>query len=141
VIIREIEHGSAEYWQTIELRREVLRRPLGLDFSPEELNEERNEIHLAALEDCLIGCLVLVPKPDGEVKMRQVAVLPDRQRSGVGRALVRASEELARKRGFNLMTLHARDTAAPFYTALGYEIDGPMFEEVTIPHFRMIKRL
>ncbi|HSI72957.1 MAG TPA: GNAT family N-acetyltransferase [Fimbriimonas sp.] len=139
--IREVAHGSAEYWSTIELRMRVLRRPLGLDFTEAELSAESDEFHLAAFDQELIGCLVLVPKESGEIKMRQVAVEPRLQKAGVGTALVLASEELARERGYALITLHARDLAVPFYLRLGYEIEGDPFEEVTIPHVKMIKRL
>jgi predicted GNAT family N-acyltransferase len=39
------------------------------------------------------------------------------------------------------MVLHARETAVPFYNALGYNSVGAQFEEVGIPHFRMEKAL
>ena len=39
------------------------------------------------------------------------------------------------------MTMHARETAVPFYERLGYATVGARFEEVTIPHFKMEKRL
>ena len=39
------------------------------------------------------------------------------------------------------MTLHARDTAIPFYKKLGYECVGEPFVEVTILHQAMQKRL
>ncbi|MEZ0325292.1 MAG: GNAT family N-acetyltransferase [Fimbriimonas sp.] len=140
--IREVPHGSPEYRQTVELRRAVLRIPLGLDLSEEELAAESNEIHLAAFEDDhVIACLVLVPMPDGEIKMRQVAVRPDLQGTGIGTRLVQASEDLARQRALQTMTLHSRDTAVRFYERMGYQIEGEMFEEVTIPHFGMFKRL
>jgi ribosomal protein S18 acetylase RimI-like enzyme len=139
--IREVAHSSPEYWATIELRRNILRLPLGLDFSTEELDAEAGDIHLAAFNPDLVGCLVLVPRLDGEIKMRQVAVRPDLQRTGLGTQLVVASEVLARSRGFRTMTLHARDTALAFYRRLGYDVEGCPFEEVSIPHYRMSKRL
>ncbi len=37
--------------------------------------------------------------------------------------------------------MNARDTALPFYLRLAYLIEGEGFEEVGIPHHRMIKRL
>jgi predicted GNAT family N-acyltransferase len=140
--VREVTHGTPEYDQTVELRRRVLRTPLGLDFDAEELPAEASEFHLAAFEQgSVVACLVLVPYEHGEIKMRQVAVEPRLQNQGVGRQLVSASEELGRARGFTVMTLHARDTAVPFYERLGYACEGPIFEEVTIPHVKMTKRL
>jgi predicted GNAT family N-acyltransferase len=138
----EVQHGSPEYAQTVELRRAVLRLPLGLDFTAEELAAEASDFHLAAFEeDMVVACLVLVPMPQQQVKMRQVAVRPELQGKGVGTALVEASEEFSKQRGFSLMTLHARDSAVRFYKRMGYHIEGETFEEVGIPHYKMVKRL
>ena len=60
---------------------------------------------------------------------------------GVGRAMVDASEQLAGQLGVHNMVLHARETAVPFYLQLGYQVVGEPFEEVTIPHFKMEKKL
>jgi predicted GNAT family N-acyltransferase len=142
IVFREVVHGSPDYAQTVQLRREVLRWPLGLDLTEEDLALESGDIHLAGFEgDRVVACLVLVPLSDGEVKMRQVAVLAERRGQGIGRRVVEASERLAVERAFSQMTLHARDTAVPFYLALGYETVGEPFEEVTIPHQAMRKLL
>lgn len=139
---KEAEFSSEEQLQSIELRRAVLRAPLGLDFTPEQLAEESSEFHLVAVEaGVVVACLVLTPMAGGEIKMRQVAVEPDRQGQGIGQELVRFSEQFAGERGFHRMVLHARDTAIPFYLKLGYQIEGEPFEEVTIPHRQMAKNL
>ncbi|MBK8920805.1 MAG: GNAT family N-acetyltransferase [Saprospirales bacterium] len=89
----------------------------------------------------LAGYLNLTPLNAETVKMRQVAVAQQCQGTGIGKALVQASEGMARRLGFKKITLHARETAVPFYLKLGYSIAGERFEEVTIPHFRMEKPL
>jgi predicted GNAT family N-acyltransferase len=120
----------------------VLRWPLGLDFTDEQIQAEDSEVHIAALEaDKVVGCLVLTPMDEGVIKMRQVAVEPELQGQGIGAQVVELSEQVARARGFNEMVLHARDTAVPFYLRLGYEVFGEPFEEVTIPHRKMRKYL
>jgi predicted GNAT family N-acyltransferase len=75
----------------------------------------------------------------GYAKMRQVAVSPDRQGSGLGRELVLESEAWARRNGFAEIRLHARLNAVPFYERLGYHVEGDEFLEVGIPHFLMRK--
>jgi GNAT superfamily N-acetyltransferase len=141
-IICEVPHGSPAYWATVELRDSILRKPLGLRFSEEELEAEKDSHHLACYRgDRLVGCLVLRPLLDGDVQMRQVAVVPDLQGQGIGRAMVEYSEALARTIGFTRMILHARETAVPFYEKLGYARLGNRFEEVTILHWAMAKRL
>ncbi len=140
--IREVIHGSPEYARTVELRLEVLRRPLGLDFTPESLSEESAEFHLAAFEsETVLACLVLVPLDEGRIKMRQVAVLPHLQGTGIGSRLVTASEAFALQNGFRVMTLHARETAVNFYQRLDYQCVGEPFDEVSIPHVEMVKAM
>lgn len=141
--ILEIAFATPEYDQTVQLRDKILRKPLGLTFSEEQLAEEFSDFHLAAFTNdwVLRGCLVLTPKGDKTLKMRQVAVDEAVQKLGIGRQLVAASEALARRNGFDVMELNARDTAVPFYKKLDYTIVGEQFEEVGIVHFKMTKNM
>ncbi|MFZ4634572.1 MAG: GNAT family N-acetyltransferase [Saprospiraceae bacterium] len=139
----EIDFGTPEYDEAVRLRTDVLRKPLGLEFTPEQLAEEYDQRHLAAYDASgrLLGCLSLLASDDAFWKMRQVAVAEAVQGKGVGKILVEASENLARSAGVHTMVLHARETAVPFYQALGYATVGERFEEVGIPHFKMEKVL
>ena len=75
-----IEHGSNEWNETVELRRKILRTPLGLTFSDSQLEAEKDCIHLAAFgAGKVVGTLLLEPAKEGMVKMRQVAVDPEHQ--------------------------------------------------------------
>ena len=141
-IIREVEHDSPAYRATVDLRNLILRKPLGLVWSAEDLEEERHCRHLACFYgEQLVGCLFLQPLADGDVRMRQLAVVSELQGQGIGKALVEQSEVLAQRLGFRRMILHARETAVPFYEKMGYSRLGDRFEEVTIPHWAMEKRL
>ena len=42
--LKIIDHGSKEYLQMVQLRNDILRKPLGLKFTPEELEKEKEEI-------------------------------------------------------------------------------------------------
>jgi GNAT superfamily N-acetyltransferase len=139
---REVKPGTLDYDEGERLRRRVLRDPLGIVPSEEERAEWKRLRHLAAFEgERMVGYLMLADEGDGSVRMRQVAVDFDRQRHGIGKALVLRSEEHARASGFRTMLLHARDTAVPFYEGLGYEAFDPPFVEVTVPHRKMRKAL
>lgn len=140
--LRWIQQGASEYPEMVELRRQVLRIPLGLDFTPEQLEAEAADPHLAAYEHGrLVGCLLLTDRGEGIAQMRQVAVATDRQGTGIGALMVVESERKARELGFTRMILHARDTAVPFYEKLGYDRDGEPFVEVSILHQQMGKVL
>lgn len=139
---RSVALGSAEYRAAIRLRETVLRAPLGLVLSAEELAVEPACQHFVALAETeVIATLLLMPLDAETVKMRQVAVHPSRQGSGIGAGLVRFAEEAARERGFLRLIAHARATALPFYRRLGYTIEGVPFLENTIPHQLVSKAL
>ncbi|HTE27192.1 GNAT family N-acetyltransferase [Flavitalea sp.] len=140
--LKIIDHGSPEYQQMVQLRNDILRKPLGLSFTPEELANEKDEILIAAFEDeKMLGCCMLVKSGGSTVRLRQMAVLNNLQGKGIGRALMQFAENIARDLGYKKLTMHARVTAVGFYEKLGYEVVGEMFEEVTIQHNSMEKSL
>jgi ribosomal protein S18 acetylase RimI-like enzyme len=137
-----VAHASAAYDSLVELRREVLRRPLGLDFTAAQLAVEGGQLHLGAWDgERAVGCLALLMGGAREARMRQVAVAPDARGRGIGRLLVAESEAEARRRGAARMTLHARQSAVAFYERLGYRVEGEPFAEVGLPHRSMTKVL
>lgn len=138
-----IQFATPDYDEAIKLRYEVLKEPLGLDFTVEALSDEFNQFHLAAFasDGRLIACLLLSPKENNMIQMRQVAVKPGFQRKGIGKGLVLYSEVWSRHHGFPEIMLHARKEAVPFYEKLGYSKSGKPFEEVGIPHWKMKKKL
>jgi GNAT superfamily N-acetyltransferase len=140
--LKLIDYGSPEYQQMIQLRNDILRKPLGLTFQKEELEKENDDILIGAFEDDkMLGCCMLIETEPGTVRLRQMAVLNNLQGKGVGRALMQFAENIARDRGYKKITMHARKTATGFYEKLGYNISGGEFVEVTLPHVVMEKRL
>lgn len=138
-----VEYGTPEYHQTIHLRDLILRKPLNLEFTLEQLSEEYDSIHIGIYDEDtqLLGCLVMKPLSDTLVKMRQVAILSDYQSKGVGTALVKFAEVYVKQLGYKSIELNARDTAVPFYQKLDYSKVGPEFEEVGLKHFRFEKQI
>ena len=142
LLIRVISHGSADYAAAVNLRRAVLRTPLGLDFTSAQLAAEAGDIHLAAFEDDeLVGTMLLTAYDDTTLKLRQMAVDETVHGQGVGTALLKAAEAETRAVGKSRITLAARVDVQPFYVRNGYTSVGDVFEEVTIPHIVMQKTL
>lgn len=140
--LKIIDHGSPEYAQMVKLRDDILRKPLGLKFTRDELDAEKDNILIAAFDDDqMLGCCMLVEEEPGIIRLRQMAVLNDLQGKGIGRALMNFAENLARDRGFRCVRMHARLNALGFYEKVGYKVKGDQFEEITIPHFVMEKML
>lgn len=138
-----IEFGTPEYDETVTLRTEILRKPLGLTFSEDQLSEEYKDFHLALYNhaDELLACLILSPMDDKKIKMRQVAVAEQLQGRGIGKILVNYSEEFCKFRNYKQIVLNARDTAVAFYESLQYCKDEKPFIEVGIPHHYMWKNI
>ncbi len=143
VHILQIEFATPAFDEALALRDLVLRKPLALQFHTEDITAESSEIHIVAYTDLkqIVGSLTLRLISTEEIKMRQVAVHPEAQGQQIGAKLVAESERVAKQLGHSIMTLHARDTAIPFYKRLGYSIIGDGFDEVNIPHHKMYKNL
>lgn len=140
--LKQIDHGSKEYQQMVNLRMEVLRKPLGLSFTKDELEQEKEDILIAAFEDeKMLACCMLTKQDDKNIRLRQMAVQNNLQGKGIGASMMNFAETLARDKGYKKLMMHARKTALGFYEKLGYKATGDEFTEVTIPHYIMEKRL
>ncbi len=140
--LKIIDYGSPEYHQMLRLRDDILRKPLGLTFNEEELKQEKNNMLIGAFDDDqMLGCCMLVEENPTTVKLRQMAVLNDLQGKGIGRALMNFAENIARDRGYKIMSMHARKNAIGFYEKMGYVVSSSEFIEITIPHHVMEKKL
>lgn len=140
--LKIIDHGSNEYQQMVDLRYHVLRKPLGLNFEPTELQRECDDVLMGCFdEEVLEGCCLLTPAGEKALRLRQMAVANGLQGKGIGRVLMSFAENIARDMGNRKILMHARKTAVGFYEKLGYSVCSDEFEEVNIPHFVMEKEL
>ena len=137
---RTITPHDKEYTDVFALREEILRRPLGLSLHDEDLSNEVNEYILVAAEnDIIVACLILTPRSEQMVQLRQMAVAGNMQGKNIGRQLVTYAEQFAREKGYQQIMLHARMVAKGFYEKLRYRQQGGIFTEVNIPHVEMVK--
>ena len=140
--LKQIDYGTREYDQMVQLRDAVLRRPLGLSFSPEELKKETGDILIACMDDDeMLGCCILSEIDRDTVRIRQMAVPDKLHGKGIGASIMNFAEALAKDKGYRCMTMHARDAAIGFYEKFGYKVIGDEFIEVKLPHHVMEKRL
>ena len=139
----EISYNTKHYKEACRLRDDILRKPLGMSLYDQNLEEEKDHIHIIgkSLEDNVIAYLQFKIIDEKLAKMQQVVVLPKYQSIGVGKSLVNFSEKFISNIGINSILLHAREPVVRFYEKLGYEKFGEKFLEVTIPHHKMNKNL
>ena len=91
MVFKEIVFGTAEYRLECALRLAVLRKPLGLSFTAEELAKEKDQLHFGLFEpeDNLVACVVAVRLSPTDARIRQMAVSPAHQRRGLGTRIMK----------------------------------------------------
>lgn len=139
-----IKYKSELYDLMVDLRYEVLRKPLGLSFSEQDLERDKDDILLISHypnDGEITGCCILSILNEYTVQLRQMAVAGFCRGKGLGAELLDYAEKVATEHGYEYIYLHARKTAVGFYKKQGYSIEGDQFEEVGIPHFEMMKKL
>lgn len=139
ILIKAIKFNSEAYYQAQEIREKYLRLPLGINFTPDDLEIDRHAYHMVAYnKDQIIGC-VLGIKENEKVKIRQMLVIPEYQKQGIGSLLLKKIEEVFCDLGINHFYLHARQESIIFYQKNGYIFTGNSFLEVGIFHQRADK--
>lgn len=141
VVFKIVDYGSQEYVKSVRLREEILRKPFGLTFLPDELESEKNHIHISGLIHNDVCATAMLVSEGDMFRMQRVAVNETIQSRGIGSALLKYCEEYARKSGVRAIYCHARNTAVSFYLKNGYRSCENMFDENGIPHQKMIKLL
>lgn len=139
---KKVEFGSPRYREMLRLREEILRAPLGLALSADDMAYDAQEWHLAALRgEELVGCLLVRPLSPVEAKLRQMAVVGSLRGQRIGEGLLRFAEEICAQSGVEQIVLSARCTALGFYEKCGYVCEGAEYIEQTIAHIKMRKAL
>ena len=140
--IRRVAVDAPEYAQACDLRNRLLRQPLGLVLTPEELAEDTAREHFVAMaQGRVIGTVSASGQGSECWRIKQMAVDAAWQGRGVGARLLQAAERRGREQGATQAMLHARETARAFYEKQGYAADGAAFTELGLPHVAMVKAL
>jgi predicted GNAT family N-acyltransferase len=136
-----IAYKSKAWEEAVEFREEILRKPLGQRFTPEELNEEKNHCQIIGLvENKVVAAAVLVPEK-AAMKMQRVVVSEKYRNLAVGSTMMRFCEAYALKKGYDMIYCHARESAVNFYLKNDYTPEGDYFDEDGIPHLKMKKNM
>ena len=98
-------------------------------LNPETLDAPGIHLLVARWDGAAVGCCAVLEAPDGTAELKRMVVEPAHRGRGVGQALLRAAEGLARGRGLAVMRLEVgiRNAAGEaWYRREGYR-DGPPF--------------
>jgi len=142
ITYRQITTTDQEYDQEKVLRKRMLRDPLGLPLSEQDIRDDDKQVHIVALNDTgdVVGCVLVLFIGDS-ARIRQMAVAGQFQGKGIGTELLRRAEESIVDHNMHTAILHARVSVRCFYEQRGYIATSGFFTEVTIPHIEMKKEL
>jgi predicted GNAT family N-acyltransferase len=139
--IRIVNTGK-DLEQALKLRRQVFVEEQMVAPSLEHDAQDKNAIHFVAMRaGIVIGTARLLPYSKMAARVSRMAVHKKFRLQGIGKRLLEALEDEARKRLKLDIVLHAQTHAAGFYRACGYAAEGTQFVEANIMHIEMVKRL
>lgn len=133
-----------EWEKYFEIRYNTLRKEWGQPIGSEHLADDHNSIHALAFDDNNnpVGVCRMHFNSPTETQIRMMGVLPETRTGGVGSALIKYCEKIAKERGAEKMVLDARDYAIKFYEKNGYIlVKQTHVLWGLIPHFWMEKSL
>ena len=126
VIIRCLQEVNSSDYTPAQIER------LCAEFTPTKVRERFTErlSYVAVRKELVVGTATLQ-----EAELGSVFVCPDLHGYGVSKLLVRHIEEVARRKGVEVIRAYSSLSAFPFYLHLGYERLGQKVEpdgEVTL---------
>ena len=136
-----VARKPGEVAQALELRRRVFEGEQGVPLAADRDGRDTEALHVVALADGgVLGTCRLVFDA-GVARLGRLAVEPERRGEGIGGALLREAERLARDAGAMRIALHAQTYAKELYARAGFVERGEEFMEEGIEHVAMEKRL
>ena len=126
--------------KALAIRLRVFVQEQGVPEDIELDSDDRRATHfLAFVSGRAVGTARLV-RYGGRVKIGRMAVLKSHRGKGVGAKLLKRATTTAEKLGAKEIYLHAQTAVLGFYEKLGFRSVGPVFDEASIPHRKMIYR-
>ena len=125
----------------IALRYDVLRKPWNkpIETATDELEEQSVNAYIE-VNDEIVACARLQNNGNGMAQIRFMAVAQNQQGKGLGKLIVEALEQEAKKQNVKSIQLQARENAVEFYKACGYTIkEKTVLLWDLIQHFLMEK--
>jgi hypothetical protein len=141
--IKEVRTSSDEYIQSLKLREKVLREPIGLKISQEQIDNEQNQNHyhfIARKKNELVSALTMKINPNS-IQTCQIATEKKYRGNGIGKTLLEYGEKkilsLCEKKEF---VVFSRLDSLMFYKKCNYEFkNGRVYLINGIEH-RLLKK-
>lgn len=131
------------YQDSLALREKVLRKPLGLEVSSEQIKNEslKNYHHYCVKKDNAVVAALTMKINPSSIQICQIATLNNYQCKGYGSAVLEyAEKELSRlfpKKGF---VVFSRINSVSFYLKMGYEFKNKKTYTIIGLDHRLMKK-
>jgi predicted GNAT family N-acyltransferase len=154
IVVRAAE-SPAQRLVAWKIREAVFVGEQGIAESIERDGLDDFAWHLVAWDgECAVGTTRVLPLDEEHqpaspakaatariAKIGRMAVLAPKRRLGIGRQLLDAALDLARRRGLERAELSAQQYVVSFYEQAGFRAEGDPYVEAGIPHRRMSREL
>lgn len=134
-------------WQQARPLAEQVRRAVFIQEQQIPESEEWDEVDGLAMHAVLTdqqgqpvatGRVWVDPQHVQLAHIGRLAVCQSARQQGLGRQVLQALMQQARRQGCTQVSLHAQTSAQAFYAAQGFEPVGEVFDEVGIAHIAMV---
>jgi ElaA protein len=137
------ELSAVELYDLLRLRSEVFVVEQNCIFLDQDDKDQRCYHLLMYSDDQLVGYSRLVPAGISyqEMAIGRVVTAPAVRGMGLGRMLMELSIQYCRSLfGYDPIRIGAQTYALGFYTALGFEAEGDVYDEDGIEHIEMVRK-
>ncbi len=83
-----------------------------------------SEVFLAKADDKIVGVFVLTPHSTDEMELKNISILPEYQKQGLGREMIKQAMRVAKLEGFNTLVAKTADSSLgvqEFYKKMKFE--------------------
>lgn len=121
------------------VRKEVFQDEQGISQSLDFDGKDNDCIQILALDNEVpVGTVRLRNLSKDIAKVERLAVISAYRKMGVGNKIMLEVLNVAKKQNIKHLVLDAQVSAKIFYEKLGFIAEGDVFQEVGIPHIKMI---
>ncbi len=138
-------YGSKKYVKSLFLRNNGLRTEFGLSIFKENLEDEKNDLHIGIFDEDNIVASLVISDVEGENLARLKSIVVDENYRGksIGKMIMDSGALICKSLGYKKTFVKARKRVKDFYEKSGYKIVSEEYDlpPTNIPHYDMIKVL
>jgi len=135
-----IKFASPQYQETLRLRDEAMRKPLGLSLSAEDIEDDNKRTHIGGYYNNQIICACSLKIIHHKIAhIYSFCVKQEFQNQHIGQQLMAFAESYVKFQNAARLYVEARKTAQYFYQKCGFSPCGSEYIDMNLLHQDMRK--